>query len=84
MWLQQAKSIIQEEEDIPDKTKKVEEKDALPTIRMVLAMMFLKSFVEMVIVDPEDLDCADTGAIGQTLSMLATVIAKMKTTDLLR
>jgi len=83
MWLQQAESIIQEEEDIPDKTEKAEEKDALPTIRMILAMMFLKSFVEMVIVDPENLYCAETGAIGQTLSVLATVIAEMKTTDLL-
>ena len=83
MWLQQAESIIQEEEDIPDKTERAKEKDALPTIRMVLAMMFLR-FVDMVKVRLEDLDCAETRAIGQTLSMLATVIAEMKTTDLLR
>ena len=37
----------------------------------------------MVIVDPEDLDFAETGAIGWILSVLATVAAKMKATDLL-
>ena len=37
----------------------------------------------MVIMDLEDLDCAEMGAIGWTLSVLATVVAKMKTTDLL-
>ena len=39
--------------------------------------------MEMVIVDPEDLDFAKTGAIGWILSMLATVATEMKTTDLL-
>ena len=39
--------------------------------------------MEMVIVDLEDLDCAEMGAIGWTLSVLATVAAKMKTVDLL-
>ena len=29
--------------------------------------------MEMVTVDPDDLDCAETGAIGWTLSVLATV-----------
>ena len=47
-------------------------------------MMFLRSFVKMVKVQPEDLDCAETGAIGWTLSMLATVAAEIETADLLR
>ena len=38
----------------------------------------------MVKVDPEDWDFAETGAIGWTLSVLATVAAEMETTDLLR
>ena len=38
----------------------------------------------MVKVDPEDWDCANTRAMGWTLSVLATVAAEMKTTDLLR
>ena len=46
-------------------------------------MMFLRSFVEMVKVRPEDLDCAETGAIGWTLLVLATVVAEIETTDLL-
>ena len=33
-------------------------------MRMTLAMMFLKSSVDMVKVRPEDLDYAKTGAIG--------------------
>ena len=45
-------------------------------------MMFLRSFVEMK-VRPKDLDCAETRAIGWTLSMLATIAAEIKTTDLL-
>ena len=32
----------------------------------------------MVKVDPEDWDCAEKGAIGWTLSVLATVVAKLK------
>ena len=51
---------------------------------MTLAMMFLRSFVDMVKVHPKDLDCAKTGAIGWTLSMLTTVAAEIETTDLLR
>ena len=51
---------------------------------MTLAMMFLKSSVEMVKVHLEDLDCAGTGAIGWTLSVLATITAEIETTDLLR
>ena len=37
----------------------------------------------MVIVDPEDLDFAEMGAIGWILSVLAIVAAEMKTIDLL-
>ena len=37
----------------------------------------------MVIVDLEDLDLAEMGAIGWILSMLATVAAKMETANLL-
>ena len=39
--------------------------------------------MEMVIVDPEDLDFAEMGAIGWILSVLATVTAEMETADLL-
>ena len=53
-------------------------------MRMILAMMFLKSSVDMVKVRPEDLDYAKTGAIGWTLSVLATVAAEIETADLLR
>ena len=84
MWLQQAESISQEEGDIPDKAEREEEEDALLTIRMTLAMMFLRSSVEMVKMRPKDLDCAETGAIGWTLSVLATIAAEMETTDLLQ
>ena len=38
----------------------------------------------MVKVDLEDWDFAETGTIGWTLSVLATVAAEMETTDLLR
>ena len=38
----------------------------------------------MVIVDLEDLDCAETGAIGWILLVVATVVAKMETTNLLQ
>ena len=51
---------------------------------MILAMMFLRSFVDMVKVRLEDLDCAETGATGWTLSVLATVAADIDTADLLR
>ena len=37
----------------------------------------------MVIVDPEDLDFVEMGAIGWTLSVLTTVAAKIKKADLL-
>ena len=50
---------------------------------MTLTMMFLRSSVEMEKVRPEDLDCAEMGAIGWTLSVLATLAAKIETTDLL-
>ena len=40
--------------------------------------------MEMVIVDPEDVDLAKTGAIGWTLSVLAIVAAEIETVDLLQ
>ena len=46
--------------------------------------MFLRSSVDIVKVPPEDLDYAETGAIGWTLSVLATVVAEIETADLLR
>ena len=51
---------------------------------MILAIMFLRSSVDMVKVRSEDLDCAETGAIGWKLSVLATVAAEIGTADLLR
>ena len=51
---------------------------------MTLAMIFLKSFVDMVKVHSEDLDCAKMGAIGWTLSVLVTVATEIETADLLR
>ena len=50
---------------------------------MTLAMIFLKSSADMVKVCPEDLDCVETGAIGWTLTVLATVAAEIETVDLL-
>ena len=50
---------------------------------MTLTMMFLRSSVEMVKVRSEDLKCVEMGAIGWTLSVLATVAAKIETADLL-
>ena len=47
---------------------------------MTLAMMFLRSSLDMVKVHSEDLDYAETGAIGWTLS----VAAEIETSDLLR
>ena len=51
---------------------------------MTLAMIFLRSSMEMVKVKLEDLDCAETGAIGWTLLVLATVVAEIETNDLLQ
>ena len=51
---------------------------------MTLAMIFLRSSVDMVKVRPEDLDCTETRAIGWTLSVLVTVAAEIETVDLLR
>ena len=51
---------------------------------MTLAMLFLRSSVDMVKVHSEDLDCAEIGAIGWTLSVLAIVAAEIETADLLR
>ena len=62
--MQQTKSISQEEGDIPDKAEREKEKNALLAIQLTLAMMFLRLFVDMMKVNPKDLDCAKTGAIG--------------------
>ena len=51
---------------------------------MTLAMMLLRSSVDMVKVRSEDLDYVETGAIGWTLSVLVTVVAEIETADLLR
>ena len=51
---------------------------------MTLAMIFLRSSVDMVKVRPENLDCAEMGASSWTLLVLATVAAKIDTTDLLQ
>ena len=51
---------------------------------MTLAMMFSRSSVDIVKVRLEDLDCAEMGAIGWTLSVLATVVAEIKIADLMR
>ena len=51
---------------------------------MTLAMMFLRSSVDMVKVHLEDLDFAETRAIGWKLLILATIAAEIKTTNLLR
>ena len=40
--------------------------------------------MEMVIVDLEDLDCAEIGAIGWILLMFTTVAAEMEAINLLR
>ena len=51
---------------------------------MTLAMIFLRSSMDMVKVCSEDLDCAETAAIGWTLLVLAIVVAETETTVLLR
>ena len=51
---------------------------------MTLAMMFLRSSVDMVKVRLGDLDYVETGTIGWTLLVLATVAAEIETADLLR
>ena len=51
---------------------------------MTLAMMFLRSFMDIVKERFEDLDCAKTRAIGWTLSVLAIVAAEIEIADLLR
>ena len=51
---------------------------------MTLAMIFLRSSVDMVKVHSENLDCVEMGAIGWTLSVLATVATKIETADLLQ
>ena len=47
-------------------------------------MMFLRLIVDMVKVHLEDLDFAETRAIGWKLLLLATIAAEIKTTNLLR
>ena len=47
-------------------------------------MIFLRSFVDMVKVRPEDLDYAKTRAIGWTFSVLAIITAKIEIANLLR
>ena len=51
---------------------------------MTLVMIFLRSFVDMVKVRSEDLNCAEIRAIGWTLSVLATIAAEIETADLLQ
>ena len=51
---------------------------------MTMVIIFLRSSVDMVKVHSEDLGCAEMGAIGWTLSVLATVAAEIETADLLR
>ena len=51
---------------------------------MTLAMMFLRSSVVMVKVRPKDLEYAEMGTIGWTLSVLATVAVEIEIADLLR
>ena len=49
-----------------------------------MMMIFLRSSVDMVKVRFEDLDYAETGAIGWTLLVLATAAVEIKTDDLLQ
>ena len=51
---------------------------------MTLVIMFLRSSVKMTKVQPEDLNCAETRAIGWTLSVLAIVVTEIEIADLLR
>ena len=51
---------------------------------MTLAMIFIRSSLKIEKVDPEDLDCAEIGAIGWTLSVLATVAGEIEISNLLR
>ena len=50
---------------------------------MTLAMMFLRSSMDMVKVRLEYLDCAETGTIGWTFLVLAKVTAEIETAKLL-
>ena len=51
---------------------------------MTLVMIFLKSSVDTAKMRSEDLNYAEMGAIGWTLSVLATVVAEIEIPDLLR
>ena len=46
-------------------------------------MMFWRSTMEIVIMDPKDVDLVEMGDIGWMLSVLATVAAKTEIADLL-
>ena len=75
MWLQQAKSNSQEW-DLPRKTKRAVERDALLAIRIAWAMMSCSLVKERLIyiVDLEDKDLAKTEDIDGLDSVLATTI----------
>ena len=47
-------------------------------------MVFLRLIVDMVKVHPEDIDFAETRAIGWKLLVLTTIAAEIKTANLLR
>ena len=47
-------------------------------------MMFCRLTMEMVIVDPKDLDFLQMEAIGWILLVLVTIATKIETTDLLQ
>ena len=51
---------------------------------MVLAMMFCRLTMEMVIVDPNDLDFLQMEVIGWILLVLVIVVVEIKTTDVLQ
>ena len=50
---------------------------------MTLTMIFFRSFVDMVKLRYEDLDYAETRAIGWKLSVLATITTKIEIANLL-
>ena len=70
MWLQEAESKSQVW-DLPGRTERAVERDALPTIRIAWAMISCSSVEERLIVDPEDWDSAEMEAIGGVGSVLA-------------
>ena len=70
MWLQQAESKSQVW-DLPGRTERVVERDALPAIRIAWAMISCRSVGKRLIVDPKDWDLAEMEAIGGVGSILA-------------